>query len=103
MAKAKTKRVSINALEKITDEYVNEEVLEWNGLEITIKKTLSFSDMMKFVDSVAKSCFVQGSGDYAPEIFDFALRSNVLDTYANFTMPRDLEKQYAMVYYFGCV
>lgn len=101
MAKAKTKRVSINALEKITDEYVNEEVLEWNGLEITIKRTLSFSDMMKFVDSVAKSCFVQGSGDYAPEIFDFALRSNVLDTYANFTMPRDLEKQYAMVYCSG--
>lgn len=33
-----------------------------------------------------------------PEIMDFAIKSNVLTRYANFTMPDNLEARYTMIY-----
>jgi len=38
-----------------------------------------------------------------PEVKDFAIRANVLDMYTNFTLPKDLSKQYDMVIRSGAV
>ena len=53
--------------------------------------------MLAFVDSVVKSCFDQATGAYMPEIKDFAIRSNVMERYANFTLPSKIERQYDVV------
>jgi len=97
-SKEKVKKVSINALEKCVEESAPSIVnVEWRGIEVTITRRLSLSDMMKFVDGVTNLCF-SDDGTYMPEIKDFATRCNVLEMYANFTLPSNIEKRYELVY-----
>lgn len=97
MAKKKIKRIPVNAMDEIMKRYENTETVQWNGVDVVITKTLSLEDMIAFADSVVKSCFDQTTGAYMPEIRDFAIRSNVMERYANFTMPSNVGRQYDMV------
>lgn len=97
MAKKKTKRISISTMDEILKRFDNTETVQWNGLDVVITKTLSLEEMMAFADSVVKSCFNQKSGAYMPEIKDFAVRSNVMERYANFSLPSNVKHQYDMV------
>lgn len=98
MAK-KTKKISVNAFEKVMkDTYAPVEEVEWNGLEIVIQKTLPLSEMLSFIENVVKSCFRRDSGEYEPGVKDFAIRTMVLEKYANFAMPQKLEYQYDLLY-----
>lgn len=96
---AKIKKISANAFERVMkDTYTPTEILDWHGIEITIKKNLSLIEMMEFVDGVVKSCFTKDTNTYVPEIKEFAIKVCVLEKYANFTMPSNAEKQYALIY-----
>lgn len=103
MAKKKIQKISVNAMDEIMKRFDTVETIEWNGLQVVIKKNLSLEEMMTFANSVVKSCFDQASGAYMPEVKDFAIRANVLDMYTNFTLPKDLDKQYDMVIRSGAV
>lgn len=103
MAKKKIQKISVNAMDEIMKRFDAVETIEWNGLQVVIKKNLSLEEMMTFANSVVKSCFDQASGAYMPEVKDFAIRANVLDMYTNFTLPKDLSKQYDMVIWSGAV
>ena len=97
---AKIKRITVNAFENVMKEtYTPTEVFDWNGIEVTVKKHLSLQEMLEFVDSVVKSCFANESHAYMPEVKDFAIKVCVLEKYANFTMPRNVESKYALVSY----
>ena len=97
-SKEKIKKISINALEKCVEESAPSVVnIEWRGLDVTVSRRLGFADMMKFVDGVVNLCF-SDDGTYLPEIMDFAIRCNVLEMYANFTLPSNIEKRYELVY-----
>lgn len=96
---AKTKRISVNAFEKTMKEtYTPTESFDWHGIEVTVKKTLSLKEMLSFVDSVVKSCFAENTNAYLPEIKEFAIKVCILEKYANFTMPNNVESQYALIY-----
>lgn len=95
---SKTKKISVNALERcVNDGTQNTADVAWRDIMITVTKRLGISDMMKFVDSVVNLCFSE-DGTYLPEIKDFAVRCNVLEMYANFTLPSNIEKRYELVY-----
>ena len=97
MAKTKTNRISINALEKaLQDKEPAEHELEWNGLTITVKKRLGFEDMMRLVDNVTSLCF-SADGAYLPEVRDFALCCGVIEAYTNLSLPANTEKCYELV------
>lgn len=96
---AKTKKISINAFDKIVKEtYTPTTTVEWHGQEIIVKRNLSFKEMMEFVDSVTKTCFTISTNTYMPEVKDFAVKSNILEKYANFTLPNNLEHRYELIY-----
>lgn len=104
MAKKKINRISINALEEVVQKtYENTQTVEWNGIDVVINKSLSLEDLIKFADSVVKSCFNGDTGEYMPWIKDFAIRSNIMEMYANFTLPKNLEAQYNLVINSGAV
>lgn len=97
MAK-KENKISINALEKVMDENTDNYVIEsWFGLEVVIKKNISLKEMLSFADNVVMSCFTDSNG-FMPELMDFAVRSNIVTRYANFTLPDNIEKRYEMLY-----
>lgn len=93
--KNKSKRISVTAMDEIFKRYQETETVQWNGLDVVIKKNLSMTDMLNFVDSVVNSCFDTQTGEYRPEAKDFAMRANILTRYANFALPeRNVEHQY---------
>lgn len=97
---AKVDKVSVGSIDNIIKEtYTATVTEEWNGINVTITKTLSLRDMIAFVDNVVKSCFRQGTNEYMPEIKDFAIKSNILERYANFRMPSNIEHQYDIIYH----
>lgn len=98
----KIKKISVNALEKCVKEAVGEPIVtkEWRGININIKTRLGLVEMMTFVDGVAKTCFTDNDARYTPEVRDFAIRCSVLEMYANFTLPNNVEKRYELAY--GC-
>lgn len=99
MAKTNKKQISINALEKImNDNYTPTEVIMWNDLEVTINKTLSLQDVLEFVNGVTKSCFSENDNSYMPEVKDFAIKCCIVQLYANFRLPSDVEQRYNLIY-----
>lgn len=100
MAKTlKSKKISITALDKVVRETQTPIVnVDWHGVEITVKNTLSFRDVLAFVDSVSKSCFSSATNAYLPEVKVFAIKCCVLEMYANFSLPANVEHKYDLVY-----
>ena len=97
MAKSE-KKVSISMFDKIAKEHFkNEDVIQWHEVDVRVKRTLSLTEMLSFVDDVVESCFHDRLG-YMPEVKDFAIKSNILTRYANFSMPDNLAHRYQMVY-----
>ncbi len=92
------KKVSVNAFEKaMNDNYVPYAEIEWNGITITVKRNLSFGEMMEFVESVVQLCFANDTDRYIPEVKDFAIKTLVLEKYTNINMPQNIEKRYEFV------
>ena len=98
MAK-KESRISINKLESVLKENIIVVPMHGNeDVNITIRRTLPLKDMMQFVENVVSSCVDAETASYTPEIKEFAIRSEILTTYANFNLPSNVEKQYELLY-----
>lgn len=97
MAKTE-KKVSIALFDKIAKEHFNNEAtIQWHEAEVKVRRSLPLMDVLAFVDDVVGSCFHEQYG-FMPEVKDFAIKSNILSRYANFTLPDNLEHRYQMVY-----
>lgn len=95
----KVKKISANALEKaIKANYTPSTTVEWNGLEITVKKKLTLAEMYAFVDSVILTCFAKNDGTFIPENKTFAIRSVAITLYSNIRLPSNEEKIYDIIY-----
>lgn len=92
------KKISISTVDKIMKEqFNNASSAQWNGVEVKLKHSISFPEMLEFVNDVVMSCF-QEDGGFMPEVMDFAIKSNILTRYANFSMPDNLEHRYEIIY-----
>ena len=99
---SKVKKVSIRAIEEASDDKSKNAVsIDFNGLEITVKRMLHFYDMMRFVRDVVSGCFAEDTGRYMPEILPFMMRLCVIAYYTNVNIPQSVEKQYDFVYSTG--
>lgn len=95
----KSKKISITTFDKIMREKnIPIEIVKWHGIDITIRKTLPLKDALIFVDTVSKSCFESKTGTYMPEVKVFAMKCCILEMYANFTLPSNVEHKYDLIY-----
>lgn len=78
--------------------YQPTQTLNWNGLELVIKKSLSLSEMLTFVNNVIQMCFEDETGEYLPEIKDFAIKSCILDMYTNIELEQNVQVRYDLIY-----
>lgn len=96
----KVNRISVTKFEKAVNKD-NIVVVPLDGVEdtnIDILKSISLQNMIEFVENVAESCVDMESGEYTPQVRDFAIKRELLTKYANFTMPNNIEKQYDFIY-----
>lgn len=96
MAK-KNEKISISAFEKAVKDIPQSCTVDWNGIEITIRNTISLNEMVDFVSVVYNSCF-SSDGEYMPEAWDLAFRSEVINKYTNITLSASINKRYEMLY-----
>lgn len=97
MAKKEQKRLSINTVEKVmkdTSEASDlgslEEIIDWHGCEVHVKKIISFDDAVEFINDVVKSSYDE-NGEYRHELKQIAIFRNTLTKYANFPNDAKLE------------
>ncbi len=100
MAKSKTKKLTFNmiAAEIQPKEPVMITVRGFEDQPIAVQKTLSFKQALSFIKNTTAMVVDAEMGEYMPEIFDFALKLNVIMSYADIPVPKDLEKAYKVVY-----
>lgn len=97
MAK-KSDRITVTALrEAMKGKFDNTVTDEWEGLSLTIKRTLSLDEMLTFVEKVVESCY-DNDNVFAPERKDIAIRLSTVVLYSNITLPTTLEEQYDFIY-----
>lgn len=75
----------------------NIENVEWNGIKIYIKKTLSLKEQLQFVSFVTEASFDE-NGEYRPEMRSFAMFTQVIDQYTNIPIGDDVENLYRFIY-----
>lgn len=97
MAKTE-KKVSISTFDKIVKSYFdNETLVQWHDAEVKVIRSLPLMEVLAFVDDVVASCFHEQYG-FMPEVKDFAIKSNILSRYANFSLPDNLQHRYDLIY-----
>lgn len=95
----KVNKISINKLEStMTNNVVSFPMNGYPDIEVTVRRVLPLHDVMQFVADVVSTCVDTETGEYIPEVQAFAVRSSVLTMYANFTLPKDPQKQYDLIY-----
>lgn len=80
------------------DYYEKKDVIDFHGVKITVLRRIPYTKLCSLVDAVVKSCFDAESGEYIPEVRDFATRLAVASAYTNLELPDNLEEQYDMMY-----
>lgn len=88
----------INATDLIGDEVERVRGVEYNGRNIEVKILLSYPEAIGFVDYVVDSCFDDDTGEYRPEILDFALRFATIESYTNINLPDKYGEAYDFLY-----
>lgn len=70
--------------------------IQWNGLDINIKKNLSLAEAISFVESVVASAF-GADGTFLPERIDAAILICVVGFYTNIELGDDIEEMYELI------
>lgn len=96
MAKNDIKKISVNALERITNDEELYTTFNWEGEEVVVKKRLDLVEVLSMVDGVANGCFTDDK-HYSPEVRQFTMDCAILEFYSNFRLPENVEKRYAIV------
>lgn len=95
-----TKNIPAEELKKAMAAYDAENTgfseIEWNGLRIAVKRTLSFDEAEGFYQGILDTCFSEND-EYRPETKDFVTGVMVLTYYTNLTLPHDVEEMYRLV------
>ena len=67
------------------------------GKEVLVKRGLGLAETIGFVDSVAITIIDSETGDYRPELFDFAFDAMLLMYFTNIALPDDSGEQFKIV------
>jgi hypothetical protein len=99
MAKKKG-AISVSDLERAAKEgygVPEEETIEWAGLSVDIKTTLSIQEVVAFVEGVVDECYTSDMKTFMPEVKDFLKGCYILSLYAKCKLPSDVHKKYNLV------
>lgn len=98
----KIKKISVNAIERALEVTAEKkESVEWNGLTMTVKYSLTMGEMAAFVRTVVSGCIDSDSGEYVPEVRRFIEKACAIELYTNLRMPTNIESKYNLIYQSG--
>lgn len=71
--------------------------VEWNGLKIRVRDSISLEEYSEFINYVVGCNFAGANGEYTPEMSSLAFGRAILLFYTNVELPADLDKQYSLI------
>lgn len=84
--------------EILNDEWDKAVEIDWHGQKLVIYRYLPLPNATALIRAVTSSCFNSDTGEYIPEIRDFAEKIAVIAAYTNVEIPEDGAMQYRLVY-----
>lgn len=92
-----SEKISIDKMEGL---YKNAEqdVELCDGVIVKVKRTIPLDDAIHLAEYIAGSVVDGDSGEYTPEIFEFAKRTGVIMYYTNIKLPENVDDQYMFVF-----
>ncbi len=95
---AKSKKTPNSVIENIVNENTDTTItIQWNGVDIGIKNSISFEEAIEFVNSVVKCCFREDNNEYIPEAKDIAIGILILEKYTDLSVPEKTDTRYKLV------
>ena len=91
---SENKMISISFMDKMIKEVEDTVNVDYCGENLVVKKFLSFTDMVKFVNEVVAGCFDDDNGMYLPEVKTFLAQLNTVLYYSNVRLPEDIKHRY---------
>ena len=70
----------------------------WHGRVITIKYLLPIDEMCSTIRNIQEMCLSK-DGEFIAEFLDYAIRLNIVTSYAYIEMPDDFEEMYKLIYH----
>lgn len=70
--------------------------VQYKGIPIAIKGSLSLLDILKIADNVASFCFMD-DGEYMPELKNFFFKRELIETATNIELPEDVAECYDLI------
>ena len=96
---AEVNRITVEDFEKVIEDVsMIETPINWNGLELIVKRNISLEDMIGYVSSVSELCFEDETNRYMPELKDFGIRLYLINYYTNIDLPESTSKKYEFIY-----
>ena len=93
------KMISVEKMDEIMKDYFPAEtVIDYHGQELVVYRTVPFIVFCDMVRKIAGACFNPDTGEYMPEVREFATRASVMEAYTNIRVPQNPEHQYQMLY-----
>lgn len=80
----------------INSDYNNEEVIKWEGFEITVKKLLPLEAVDAFVNTVVNAVFQDG--EYDPMYLEYSILLSTMFAYTDIRPPEDDDVDYSNYY-----
>lgn len=91
------KEFNTTTLLNAVDGFENTKTINWNGIQLNVKRYISLAEMLEFVDYVTKMCFGDDN-EYRPELKDMAIKICTLEKFAGVVLPEDVSKTYDIIY-----
>lgn len=93
------KMISVEKMDEIMNDYFPaQSVIDYYGQELVVNRVVSFDTVCQITQKIASACFQHETGEYMPEVMDFAIRMAVIEAYTNISLPKDSDHLYALLY-----
>lgn len=97
-SKRRNNKIRNNALMSIFDKEFNKtNTIDYKGIKITIKNSISLNDIREIIEIVSTSCVDVDMGTYEPALKSFLIDLEIILYYTNIRMPKDLKSQYDII------
>ena len=71
--------------------------ISWHGNNVVVRQFLPLAEYMQMINDIMNDC--RGGNDiFAPELLDFAIKTNVITYYAFVNLPEDPNMLFEIVY-----
>lgn len=93
-----TPKVTANTLKRVAGvSGKHYKKIQWHSTVLTVKQALTVKEYIDTIHSIIQSCMTPDE-TCAVELLDFAIRSNVISSFAFVELPESLEDMFYIVY-----